>query len=103
MSYRSIQILRCAVLFFVTFLGCSHRAFALGEPDYIATNAAPGSFPLVSSAVASIVVDTNDWAGVIRAANDLKTDVNRVTGQSPAMANVLKNAGKNVVIIGTIG
>src|SRR6185503_11306836 len=92
-----------AVLLLLAFFCCSPRSFALGETDYIATNAAPGSFPLVSGTVANLVVDTNDWVGVIRAADDFKTDVDRVTGRSPAVTHALKNAGKNVVIIGTIG
>src|SRR5690242_627485 len=103
MPHRSIHILSRALLSLVAFTYCSHRVFALGEPDYIETNAAPGSFPLVSTAPASIVFDTNDWAGVIRAANDLSTDVNRVTGRAPAMATALKGSGKNLVVIGTIG
>jgi hypothetical protein len=103
MPHRLNQIFPRAVLFLLAFIGCSQQVLALGEPDYIETNAAPGSFPLVSSAVAGIVVNTNDWPGVLRAANDLRTDVNRVTGRSPAMADALKSAGKNVVIIGTIG
>ncbi len=103
MPYRPTQTIRRAVLLLLAFLCCSHQVFALGEPDYIETNAAPGSFPLVSGAVAGIVVDTNDWPGVIRAANDLKTDVNRVTGRSPAIASAWKSAGNNLVLVGTLG
>jgi len=103
MRPRSIDKFSRAVLLLVAFFCCSHRVFALGEPDYVQTNATPGSFPLVARAAASIVVDTNDWAGVVRAATDLSTDVNRVTGRSPVMAHALKSAGKNVVIIGTLG
>ena len=103
MRHRSIDLLQRALLVLLAFIGCSSQVFALGEPDYVSTNNAPGSFPLVSSTAANFVVDTNDWAGVIRAANDLKTDVNRVTGRSPMITNTLKNAGKNVVIVGTLG
>ena len=74
MPYRPIQIIRRAILLLLAFFCCSPRSFALGETDYIATNAAPGSFPLVSGTVANLVVDTNDWVGVIRAADDFKTD-----------------------------
>ena len=42
MPYRPIQILRRAVLLLFVFLCRSHQAFALGEPDYIENNAAPG-------------------------------------------------------------
>jgi hypothetical protein len=103
MRYRSVTRIQRAFLLLLAFICCSHRALALGEPNYIETKASPGSFPLVSDAVANILADTNDWTGVIRAANDLRTDVNRVTGRSPAITVVLKDAGKNAVIIGTLG
>ena len=49
------------------------------------------------------MVGTNDWPGVVRAADDLAADINRVTGKSPKIFNNSKSAGKNVVIIGTVG
>jgi len=103
MPHRLTLFLWRAVLCFLAVICCSPRTFALGETDYIETNASPGSFPLVSTAVANIVIDANDWPGVIRAANDLRTDVNRVTGRAPALPNDLESAGRNVVIIGTLG
>lgn len=36
---------------------------------------------------ATIIVDSDDWKGVLRAANDLCEDVNRVTGVTPHFAN----------------
>jgi hypothetical protein len=93
---------RNALLFFAMIL-LSHRALALGEPDYVETNSTPGSFPLVAASAAAILTDTNDWPGVVRAANDLSADVKRVTGQSPPTLHAVKTAGKNIVIAGTIG
>ena len=51
---------------------------------------------------ATIVVDENDWKGVIRAANDLGDDVRKVTGTP---SNVVSGfaADKGLVIVGTIG
>ncbi len=91
------------ILFLLALIGCSPRALALGEPNYVDTVATRGSFPLVSKTVAPILIDTNDWPGVIRAANDLSTDVNRVTGRSPTILNTVKRGDNNVVIIGTLG
>ncbi len=54
---------------------------------------------------ATIAVDTNDWKGVLRAANDLREDVNRVTGVTPTLQTTSKlpqGEGRHV-IIGTIG
>ena len=67
--------------------------------------------------VATIVVDTDDWKGVIRAANDLGDDVRKVTGKeapllSPQLGGrtdtdklltQLGEAGRGLIIVGTIG
>ena len=44
---------------------------------------------------ASIIVDENDWKGVIRTANDLGDDVRKVSG---AGAKVLYQGGKLIMI-----
>lgn len=54
---------------------------------------------------ATIIVDSDDWKGVLRAANDLREDVNRVAGITPALqtfSKLPKGEGRHV-IIGTIG
>ena len=66
---------------------------------------------------ATIVVDDNDWKGVIRAAKDLSDDVRKVTGreapllspqlgESPKAQQLLPQsgeAGRGLIIVGTIG
>ena len=62
---------------------------------------------------ASIIVDVDDWKGVIRAARDLGDDVRKVTGvasqidlQSPHSAGLLPHERKNLqasILVGTIG
>ena len=57
---------------------------------------------------ATIIIDENDWKGVIRAANDLGDDVRKVTGTaSPVRIEELKNGeiedGVGSIIVGTIG
>ncbi len=66
---------------------------------------------------ATIVVDENDWKGVIRAANDLSDDVRKVTGikaplsspqlgGSPKVQQLLPQSGevgRGLVLVGTIG
>ena len=53
----------------------------------------------------TIVVDEQDWKGVIRAANDLGDDVKKVTGTaSPVKVEELKNGKiESGIIVGTIG
>jgi hypothetical protein len=85
-------------------LATSSELFALGQLPYVAEAPSPGCFALARpGAVAAIVVDTNDWTGVIRAAGDLRTDVGRVTGQTPDIFNAPKTGAGNAIIIGTIG
>jgi hypothetical protein len=91
------------LLLVVTLLSIARDSFALGGTPYIENRPGPGSFPLVNAETASILVDTNDWPGVVRAAHDLQTDIARVTGRTPAFVTGPNAAGKNVVIIGTTG
>jgi hypothetical protein len=81
----------------------SHSTFALGETNYVETDRSIGGFPLYDAEVAKILVATNDWPGVKRAARDLANDLERVTEKTTAIFNDIKAAGKNVVLIGTIG
>jgi hypothetical protein len=92
------------LLIFACFLMLASRVFALGQPQYIEFNSGNDSFPIVEKGVASnLFVDTNDFAGVIRAAGDLQADINRVTGLSPAVSHTSKHPGDNVILAGTIG
>jgi hypothetical protein len=93
---------KLAVLLIALVLS-SQNIFALGEAGFVETVATANSFALYDGRTASILVDTNDWPGVVRAAGDLAADVNRVTGHRPQVFTQLKSAGKNVVIVGTIG
>jgi len=91
------------ILLLLLLMVSAGKLFAIGEQNLIESASAPGSFALFDKTTATICVDTNDWAGVIRAAKDLANDVNRVTGHQPQVINHPQSAGKNVVIIGTIG
>jgi hypothetical protein len=80
------------------------RSFALGQAQYVENVSSEGSFPIVQkNAVANIYVDTNDWAGVVRVANDLSADVRRVTDHPAAVVHDESSLGNNVIIIGTVG
>ena len=64
---------------------------------------------------AAIVVDEQDWKGVVRAANDLSDDVRKVTGKEAPLISPLRGksdaaisspqggTGGGLIIIGTIG
>ncbi|MES1194438.1 MAG: glycosyl hydrolase 115 family protein, partial [Opitutus sp.] len=56
---------------------------------------------------APIAVAANDWPGVLRAANDLRADVERVTGIKPVVAadvnGLAKESTTTVILVGTVG
>lgn len=77
---------------------------ALGDPPIVTFAAEPGAFPLVASGKASpLVVDAEDWPGVVRAARDLQADMERVTGIQPTLAHSTSGQGDTLVIVGTLG
>lgn len=61
-------------------------------------------FPLVRGGVAvDVFVDAADDAAVIRAAGDLRADVERVGGVRPALRHTLPERAAGLVVVGTIG
>ena len=74
------------------------------QTSYIATSAAPTRFTLArAGSVAPLVVSSTDFAGVVRAANDLRTDLQRVAGTEPRLDTDTLPGARQVVLIGTLG
>src|SRR5579875_1895968 len=74
------------------------RSFAIGQPQYVAGTATPGSFALAQNGrAAPIWVESGDWAGVRRAAHDLQSDVQRVTGSEPGLSDSPQPPAREVV------
>ena len=79
-------------------------AFGLGQQRYVETTSHPGSFTVAKiGAVTSLCVDGEDYAGVVRAVGDLRSDIRRVTAQFPTITNDPKDNESGVILIGTIG
>jgi Glycosyl hydrolase family 115/Gylcosyl hydrolase family 115 C-terminal domain len=77
---------------------------AIGQKRYIDDSHHDGDFPLVAqNNPAALYVDFNDYLGVIRAAGDLQSDIERVTSRKPKMLNDDRALPPNIVIIGTLG
>src|ERR1035437_16529 len=75
-----------------------------GLGSYISMEPRGAAFTLVRSrSAAPIAVSGHDYPGVVRAAGDLQTDIERVTGAHPAGCDEKAPPGRDVVIIGTIG
>jgi hypothetical protein len=79
-------------------------AFGLGQPQYVETTRSPGSFLIADdSNLAVLLVDTNDFPGVVRAVSDLQADIARVTSHQPTLVRSRGGIGTNAIVIGTIG
>ncbi len=91
-------------LLLLSLLVAPDQGFALGQERYVAEVPGPGSFPLIQGrATAMIYSDPNDFAGVVRAADDLVADLTRVSGMTPGISHNKNSLGTNVVVVGTIG
>jgi hypothetical protein len=76
---------------------------ALGDCPIVAFEPAANAFPLVvAGRPAALLVDSNDWPGVVRVVNDLQADVGRVCGAKPEIMS-LPAASPTLVIVGTLG
>jgi hypothetical protein len=101
---HGLKVNKIALLVGFCLLLLARQGFALGGPQYVENSGGPADFCIAQGDTTAVLcVDTNDYAGVLIAANNLCADVNRVTGHSPVTINTADNLGTNVIIIGTIG
>jgi hypothetical protein len=92
------------LLVILSLFALPHNGFALGQTPYVQGTHTQGSFTIVQGhTAASIHVDANDYAGVIRAATDLQADIARVTSCTAAITHDANQAGAVVIVAGTIG
>lgn len=72
--------------------------------DYVKFQSSAGAFQLArGGASAKIIVDGDDWKGVVRAANDLGADIGRVTGKASEVVTGASAIERGAVVAGTIG
>ncbi len=89
--------------FIICLLAFIDQGFALGGTPYIETVPSKNCFPIVqTNSAASLLVDSNDFPGVLIAANNLRRDILSVTGVLPPEIND-QNPARYQIIIGTIG
>lgn len=100
MSGKFLLTFRLTFVFYLVAI--TYNGKALDTLQYVETVPSKKSFPIVEkNAAANLFVDTNDFPGVIIAANNLSKDISRVTGVVPV--NDESNPGANPIIIGTLG
>ncbi len=93
----------CILFVFMTimFLGCNIAAW--GSEPFIAGIQANNTLILKDrSNSPSLLVKAGTDGGIMRAALNLQTDINKVTGYTPALINQNPNAQQPLIIIGTI-
>ena len=95
---------RILPIIFLCFFSCVSTCFALSQDQYVDSVYSEGDFKLVQKEnLASLYVDPNDYAGVLRAAKDLQADIQRVTKRAAQIVHNKENARNNTVFIGTVG
>jgi hypothetical protein len=87
------------------YLSSPVQGHGLGEPRYVSIKPEAGAFALADhQSAVPLLVSNDDWPGVIRAASDLSTDIDRVTGVQPALLHTAADVHNgDAVLIGTIG
>ena len=90
-------------------IGCTHKAEPVKTgllyitPQYIEYEDSPGAFCIAANGkAASIQVSSEDWEGVVRAANDLKNDIQKVSDAEPQLVQGDSSAPQSI-LIGTVG
>lgn len=95
--------------FLLSLLALACGAHAIGQSTCVEFKSSRSTFPLVSNKRATpLLVSPDEWPGVQRAATDFATDIQRVTGVKPTIANVTNSTSSaakqpSVIIIGTLG
>jgi hypothetical protein len=90
------------LIFCLTFGVASN--FAIGQPGYVEFAPKSDSFRLVVSRLAApILLDSQDYPGVLRAAKDLQADISHVANVQPKIVSDSSPTSSDIVIIGTLG
>ena len=93
-----------ALFAFILALVCATTIYALGQTHYVAFAPSPGSARLASDGTATtILTDSQDFPGVLRAARDLQTDIERVTKIRPGIVDHAPTEAADLIVVGTLG
>src|SRR5258708_53010 len=85
-------------------LVCSIPAFGIGQTRFVEFSPTPEALALVDHRIAApILVDSQDYEGVLRAARDLQADIRRVTLLRPALVQDAGLDAPDIVVVGVLG
>lgn len=88
---------------FWIFLLIAPASLALGEKPWLAKSASNNLVLVDKKNASELIIDTDDFPGVIRAAKNLQNDIEKVTGKKPELNNLISAQSKAIVLIGTLG
>jgi hypothetical protein len=93
-----------ATLYLSPAPSAAQESMTVADESYVTSAAGPKRFPLSTlGRSASIQVSNSDYPGVIRAVDNLRSDIERVTGTKPAVTAPDRAGGTEIVIVGTLG
>jgi len=90
--------------FFLLMLLLPSSLWAIGGESYISTSKGKENFTLSAAGKSTnLYIGSKDYPGVIRALNDLKADIGKVTNTEPTIFYDKVPSQKELVIVGTLG
>ncbi len=103
--YTHSTIRSCCYGYLLTLLMTliSTNVSALGEESWLATSARDNLVLVEKQQTADIIIDSNDFPGVKRAANNLQSDIEKVTGKKPSLVHSTEAISASAILIGTLG
>lgn len=98
------MLLLTRLLLLVAGLAILTPAVAIDPDAYVSSQKGKGHFALVASGKATpLLASSADFAGVTRAVKNLQADIKKVTSVEPALLSETAQAGKEIVLVGTLG
>ncbi|MCE3254279.1 MAG: glycosyl hydrolase, partial [Cellvibrio sp.] len=91
------------LLLFCIVLLIAPAALALGEKSWLAKSASSNLTLIDEKNTAELIIDSNEFPGVVRTAKNLQADIEKVSGKKPALHNLVDETNKEIVLIGTLG
>lgn len=89
---------------FLLLLTALAPVWSIGGAAYVTHEPVKGAFPLsVSEKTTDLYISGDDFPGVIRALNDLKSDIGKVTGREPLVSFGKPKSNEMPVLVGTLG
>ena len=91
---------------FASLIFLADTVFAIGQSKCVTFQSSASTFPIVNNGKSTpILLSSDDWPGVQRAAVDFASDIQKVTGVKPSLANATIDKLPNLssaIIIGTL-